>query len=191
MATIKDLAAYLLKRSGDAGPLLSFFVSPELPSEKLARLVFLCDWKHSLDHGEQITDLEWSVSGFGSFGDVVNEVKKHPDLFDLRSYGHMYRPDEVVRLVDEDYQPELEDSEMDVAREIADLERKLNWAEFSQILYSTYPLLRSHSSKRSNLVELAKEYKGSDYYQFLKERKESEGISEKSEEDQSGRLEVV
>lgn len=177
MATVKDLSAYLLKRAADTGHFFSFLRSPELPSEKLARLVFLCDWKHSLDYGGQITDLEWSVSGFDSFGEVLGEIKEYPEMFELRSQGHVRRRDEVVRLVDESYQPQLEDSEKEVADDISEIDRKLNWAEFSQVLYSTYPLLVSQPGRRSNLAELANEYKRSEYYRVFRKMKESKSTS--------------
>jgi hypothetical protein len=154
MAKIEDVITYIYAQYPN--PL-------ELSPSKLLKIMYLIDWRSALVRGIQVTDLQWRVDENGPSCDIeprpvsssewwwpmLNREKRsriHPLIdrwFARRSsgWGSLNADDKAV---------------IDFVLRTA---ASKHFGEFTQLVYSTYPLQRNDRSRaRLDLVGLAKEY---------------------------------
>jgi hypothetical protein len=151
MAELKDIIAYYCKE---------YPHKAELSKARLTKMVYLADWKSAIDRGKQISKIEWIYNHYGPYvDDVANTAQKDP-IFNIESTTNMFGGNkEVVRLRSEKYSPSLHDDEKKILNHIISITSDKYWNTFMELVYSTYPILKSDKYSTLDLVALAKEYK--------------------------------
>ena len=152
MAEIKEIVAYLM-----AG----FPNKDALTTARVTKMVYLADWKSSIDHYCQMTSIKWYFDSFGPFvWDVETVVKNDPGTFrieaGLTQFGSQKK---VFRLINSHYQPTLRDEERAILDHVLKVTKDLDWSRFIQLVYSTYPIVASDRYTHLNLPDLANRYR--------------------------------
>jgi hypothetical protein len=154
MASIRDLLFYLISNYPKAD---------HLSKARVTKMVYLADWKHSIEYDSQITDIEWYFNNHGPFvWDVVETAKENPTLFETESTENFYgEQKKLIKARSIDYDPDLQDTERTVADHVINATSDLNWNRFINLIYSTYPVVSTDQYNRLDLPRLASEYKRS------------------------------
>jgi hypothetical protein len=131
----------------------------ELSKPRLVKLIYLIDWKHALETGEQLTDIKWVNNHYGPYvEDIIELIKERNDIFLLDSYRNRYgKITDKIKLVNK-----LESIEVGENKEIIDfIINKTNhfkWSDFMDIVMSTYPVQSYQRYTELDLSEDAKKY---------------------------------
>ncbi len=154
---LMDVMAYICKK---------YPYARALSKGRLTKLIYLADWKSAKDRGRQITDIEWHYNHYGPYvDDVVDVVIKHDDIFELEADTNIYGSmNDLVKLKKADYgykKLQQLDEDKKILSEIIDKSVKLNWTDFIQLVYSSYPLKVSKRYQDLDLPVLARKYKKS------------------------------
>jgi hypothetical protein len=152
MATIRDAVAYLVA---------NYPHKDELSKARLTKMVYLADWKAALDHGRQITDIDWRFHHFGPYVDDVHRTALEDPAFVVKLERNYYgNLKERIELVDPSRtMVTLHQWEKDIFKHVINETKPLNWNAFIKLVYSTYPILSGSRGARLNLVESSKAYK--------------------------------
>ncbi len=140
--------------------ILSTYPNPsDLSNARVTKLVYLSDWKHVLDHGSQITKIDWYFDNYGPFvWDVKECVEARPDLFRIDQTQNDYDTSKTLfSLKPIGYRPELTQDERDSIAHIIRVTEKLSWSDFIRLVYSTYPVENSPRYTHLNLRQMAEE----------------------------------
>lgn len=132
--------------------ILTFYKSEkEISLQKIVFLIYLCDWKNSIEHGRQMTDIEWKYLDSEFSKKIIaafNEVRTREGFEFKSNYAN------------------LSETELQVIDFIGTLSLKLNTEDFIKLVFSTYPMIRKEKYKSLNLPDLAEDYKSN--YAYLK-----------------------
>lgn len=151
-ASILDLSVYIFRNYPN--PL-------QLSKPRLVKIIYLIDWKHSLDFGEQATDIKWFYNHYGPYvDDVIDEIKAAKDDFEVTTYLNPFGGgnSDRIKLISQrmvDLSPSVKStSDIIIAKT-----NEFEWTTFISIVYSTHPVKTSSKYTHLNLIEDAKKYK--------------------------------
>lgn len=132
----------------------------ELAKARINKIIYLMDWKSSIDRGKQISDIEWIFNHYGPYvDDVENEIRNDERLKISMTFNYYNNPKYLIELTDENVNfNEPNDEEKEILDLVIEVTKKLNWDDFINAVYSTYPITHSEKGSNLNLVKLAKEY---------------------------------
>ena len=136
----------------------------ELSKPRLVKLVYLIDWKHTILNGRQATSIKWYFNHYGPYVDnVIDLIKKNPEIFNVETRINAYGGvSDKIKLLSQ--QPiQIENSIKDSADFIILNTSQMNWTDFINLVYSTYPIKSNSKYTNLNLVEEAKRFE--DYKQ--------------------------
>lgn len=152
MTTLKDIIYYIIDNYPEPS---------HLSKARLTKLVYLADWKHSLDHRCQISSVKWFFDNYGPFvEDVFQTVEKNSDLFDIRYTSTIFGNKKVLlSLRNNGYQPKLPAAARQSIDHIITKTKRLKFEEFIKLVYSTYPILNSEKYTTLDLPAQASEYR--------------------------------
>lgn len=153
MTQLRDVMAYLIRNYPDR-------MSDELSNARLTKMVYLADWRHVLETGQQITDISWYFDNYGPFvRDIEITAAFNPDMFQIEATRNMYgQSKKKFSLVNKDYQPNLKGSEKEALDHIIGVTQRLYWNDFIKLVYSTHPIASSERYSHLDLQEKAKAY---------------------------------
>lgn len=150
MAEIRDVLAYLCK---------NYPYPEELSKARTTKMVYLADWRSSIDYGRQITNITWEFNHYGPYVETVIKTAQHDHAFlvtpTINAYGS---PKEVVSLA-EDFDPSLSSEEQNVLNHVIAATSPKNWSDFIRLVYSTYPIVTQPRYSKLDLINLAQRYK--------------------------------
>lgn len=151
MDKLKEMIAYTLKK---------YPYKDELSNARVTKIIYLADWYSSINHHCQLTDISWVYDNYGPFvWDIKNKTEEFPEVFNIKRTTNMFGGDKVLlSLVDEDYEPDVDEKQRDALKRIIKITKKLNWSEFINVVYSTYPIASSDRYSKLDLVSKAEEY---------------------------------
>lgn len=133
----------------------------ELSKPRLVKLIYLIDWKHSIDYGKQATSINWYFNHYGPYVDTVIElIKSNNEIFEVTSYQNIYgggTSDKIKLTKNEEI--EIDDSVMQASDFIITNTAHKNWSDFINLVYSTYPVKNNSKYSYLNLVEDAEKFK--------------------------------
>lgn len=154
MAPLQDVMAYIIKNYPDS-------IGHELSNARLTKMVYLADWHQALNEGRQITNINWYFDNFGPFvRDIEETAGQNEHLFSVDLGSNMYgQVKKTFALRDARYEPRLTAAERRSLDHIIDVTRKLYWAPFIKLVYSTHPIASSQRYSYLDLVEKAREYR--------------------------------
>lgn len=135
----------------------------ELSKPRLVKLIYLIDWKHTIDNDKQATCIKWYFNHYGPYvDDVINLIKQNPSMFKVGTSINIYGggiTDKIEMKFDGNVT--LDQNIIKSADFIIENTSKMNWSEFINLVYSTYPIKNNSRYKDLNLVEEARKFKES------------------------------
>jgi hypothetical protein len=141
---------------------LSVNYPPEhgLSKTRLMRMVYLADWRGAWTLGRQITHLHWTFGDFGPFSSELIKVLQTPE-FEITSTENEYgNPKNLVSFRGDPASIALKPEEALILDFVIEASR-LDWKEFTELVYSTFPLLVSSRDAAMDLVKIAQDYQSS------------------------------
>ncbi|UDK97157.1 SocA family protein [Lysinibacillus sphaericus] len=154
MVKIKHIVRYFVK---------NYPYKNELSKTRVTKMVYLADWYSSLDYGEQLTDIDWYFDHYGPYvPDVYNAVVEDKHLVineDITAFGTTKAVISLKiknpRNVFESAPIRISDNCKGILDMVIEDTEKLNWNEFIDYVYSSYPIKTSKRYKYLDLPELA------------------------------------
>lgn len=153
MAQLKNVMAWILK---------NYPHEHEMSNARLTKMVYLCDWHHTVYSNSRMTDIRWYFDNHGPFvWDIKDEVSERPKWFRMINTVNMYGSRKsLIQLVKNDYDgSDLIDSEKNTVKSIIERTKSLYWDDFITYVYSTYPILISEKYSYLDLENLASEFR--------------------------------
>ena len=145
----------------------------KVSSIKVLFLIYLCDWKSSMDLGHQITNVKWRFIDENFYGGMVEKVEKVLDETIKNKYQESWTTKFIKSLyifntdVESHKIDSLSREELKVVSFVNKLSKDLPVNDFIKIVYSTFPMITAEKNTSLDLVGLAKSYK--EYYDFSME----------------------
>lgn len=153
MAEINDVVNYLVSKYPAEK-------REHLSKARLTKMVYLADWKSSLDHGEQITDIEWFFHRYGPYVSDVVEAVLNDDKLHIKTTSNAYGyPKETIEVLSPGFHPSLTERDVKVLDHVVKTTENKSWDDFLKLVYSTYPIVKESRFSTLDLVVLAREYR--------------------------------
>lgn len=150
MAQLHDVMAYVCQ---------NYPHKRELTKAKLAKIIYLADWRFAVERGEQITGIEWQFNHYGPYvSDVVDTARGRAEFTVEADRTFWGNPKEVIRC-NAEFVPDLTSEEREALDVVMSRVAPLPWDPFIKLVYSTYPILVSDRGAKLNLPELAERYR--------------------------------
>lgn len=140
--------------------LLNYPNLQELSKPRLVKLIYIIDWRYTIENGKQYTDINWVYNHYGPYvNDVINLMKKNPNIFKVETYSNPFGGGNTDKfdLVDKT-KIELDENIKSIVDRFIDYTYKLTWSEFINLVYSSYPIKVNLKYSTLNLKELAIEF---------------------------------
>ncbi|WP_168193864.1 Panacea domain-containing protein [Lysinibacillus sp. SGAir0095] len=156
MVKIKHIVRYFVK---------NYPYENELSKTRITKMVYLADWYSALKHGHQLTDIKWFFDHYGPYvSDVFNAVAEDRHLTIKHDYNAFGNPKDVVALKKSHHVFDSPPIRIDnhykvVLDEVIEDTQQLNWNEFIDYVYSSYPIKSSIRYHYLDLVNLGRECK--------------------------------
>lgn len=132
----------------------------KLPNARLTKLVFLSDWKSSLDKWIQISNIQWYFDFYWPFvKDIENEIWLNLDIFKIEEEYNWNWNKKKIFSIKPWYIPKLNEDQKKIINFVIEITKKLDFNNFIKFIYSIYPIYKSRKFTYLNLIELANEYK--------------------------------
>ena len=149
---ISNIIKYLLKE---------YPHKSELSASRLTKMIYLMDWKSSIDFGRQITDAQWHFDHYGPYvDDFVKLAKEDKDISVVNTSNYFGGKKQLFKFsekIDEDFS--LTKEQKDVADFVINATKQKNYEDFIQLVYSTYPVMSNDRYSDLDLVSSAAKYK--------------------------------
>ena len=156
MAELKDIIAYILQE---------YPYKAELSNARVTKMVYLSDWKHSLDNGTQLSPITWYFDNYGPFvWDVKNVAEADPALFRVEKGRTPSGGEKVTLSLARSYRSNLTPPERKAIDHVIKTTQDLSFLKFLNLVYATYPVRVTERYQVLNLPELAASYRASGLY---------------------------
>lgn len=131
----------------------------ELSKARLNKIIYLVDWKSSIDRDTKITNIDWLFNHYGPYVREIENLITDDDRFSILSTRNIYGNEKNLITLKEDKNfQEPNDTEKETIDFVIDKTRKFNWKKFIELVYSTYPIISQERGTTLDLVALAREY---------------------------------
>jgi len=151
MADLKNVVAYLVTHYPHKN---------ELSKARLTKMIYLADWKSTLDRGEPITDISWKFNHYGPYVDDIYKLALDDPNFEVQSelnrYGHLK---ERIVMKSKNIDIRVSDEEASILDHVIEQTRRLTWDPFIKLVYSTYPVLSGTRGEKLDLLKAAQQYR--------------------------------
>lgn len=150
MASLSDALAYLvLHVSGEEGISVS----------RLSKLLYLADWRAEITQRSRPSRVEWAHGVQGPWSkEIQNLVRKDNKHFSFSEETAGRGKKTMVHLAADCPSPILSPEEQQVLDFVIDRAGLLSWADFTSLVYSTYPVVKTVPQSALDLRVLASEY---------------------------------
>ena len=143
---LKEILYYILKKEWS------------LPNSRLTKLVYLLDWKYSLEQWKQYTNIKWYFDYYWPFvKDIEKIIEENPDWFKTNIISDIYWNKKYFS-INWNHELNLSDNLKNYINSIIYRTSKLSYSWFIKFVYSTYPIYKSKKFEYLELEKLAKEY---------------------------------
>jgi len=133
----------------------------ELSASRLTKMIYLMDWKSSIDNGAQITNAKWHFDHYGPYVDDFVRLAREDKGISIESASNFYGgKKQLFKLSDTfDGKVEITPEQKKIADFVIDATKQKNYEDFIQLVYSTYPVISSDRYTDLDLVIMANKYK--------------------------------
>lgn len=131
----------------------------ELSKPRLVKLIYLIDWRYTIETGNQYTNINWIYNHYGPYvNDVINLMKEKKQVFKVESYQNNYEGvTDKFTLIDKS-EINFETTIKNISDRFIDYTYKLTWSDFINLVYSSYPIKNNLKYSSLDLSTLAKEF---------------------------------
>ncbi len=151
MNTLIDIVKYLY---------LHYPYHGELSKARVVKMIYLADWRSCLVRETQITNIHWYFNHYGPYVSEIIDAIRNDDDFSIQSATNMYGDTkEIIVLKNTQCRVDLTEDVSDILDFVIEKTSKLNWTDFIDLVYSTYPVATQPRYSYFDLVKLSKEYK--------------------------------
>lgn len=151
MATLKDAMAYVCSK----------YPGSDLSKAKLAKILYLADWKSAIEGRPQITPVVWKFNHYGPYVTDVIDTARENDEFSLSTEWTLFGNRKTIVKYHGAEPNSLTDNERATIDEIVKRVAHLSFEAFLKLVYSTYPVVVSDRGSTLDLGRLAAEYRQS------------------------------
>jgi hypothetical protein len=150
VAALIDIVYYLLK---------NYPHKHALSDERVAKMIYLADWRSALRRGRQISDIEWFFDGTGPFvRDIDRAVAGNPLLISKRRTKAAHYASKNILTISKGHEPGVSEEEKLILDFVIDYTKERDWDNFIRLVYSTYPALTSDRYDSLDLVKNAERF---------------------------------
>ncbi|WP_204991404.1 Panacea domain-containing protein [Sphingomonas molluscorum] len=122
-------------------------------------MVYLADWLSLINGKPSVSSIDWYFDNYGPFVWDIKRCVENSDTLNLRRTSTVFgNKKEVVELNNDNYTPVVDNDTKWAIDHIISETKKLNWADFIRLVYSTYPVASSQKYTVLDLPTLAQEY---------------------------------
>lgn len=131
-----------------------------LSSSRVTKIIYLIDWKSSIETSSQITNIKWYFNHYGPYvDDIIRAAEKDDDIeisIQSTQYGGKKRLLKSKR--DGDEGDVFEDGVKDVVDFVISATKDKSYQDFIKLVYSTYPVVASDRYTEIDLENCASKY---------------------------------
>lgn len=150
MAKLSDVLLYLCEKYPNKS---------ELSNARLTKMVYLSDWRSSIEHNRQLTNLKWVFNHYGPFlPEVLEKARQTPGLAVRSDTNFFGSRKEVIERKGPLPHLELSQTETDIMDAVIRETKALYWKDFIGLVYSTYPIVTQDRYVPLDLPALASLY---------------------------------
>lgn len=134
----------------------------ELSKSRLTKMVYLADWKSAIERGFPITDIQWRYDYYGPFVDEIFELVLADSDFNVIISSNKFGDKKYIITLRNPQKPlikSLTEADVEILKYVIDSTKSLFYNDFIQLVYSTYPILKSEQFTPLDLIDIAKSYK--------------------------------
>lgn len=151
MEILKDILAYFC---------LKYPYPDELSKARLVKMLYLADWKNSIENQTQLTNTEWIFNQYGPYVNDIIETIKYDNRFEIINQTNSYgTPKQLIKVTSNYEIVNLNEQNKQILDFVIKATSVLNYSDFIDLVYSTYPIKVSSKMSQLNLVQLANDYK--------------------------------
>jgi len=151
MSKILDLIRYILEK---------YKYKDDLSKARLNKIIYLIDWVSAIRRDRQITPIRWYYNYYGPYVKDIEKAIQEDDRFEIKKGLNYYGNEKnVIFLKKDEAFNDLKEEEKEIVDFVIENTQNLNWSDFMNLVYSTYPIVKAEKFSNLDLVELAKEYK--------------------------------
>jgi hypothetical protein len=152
MSKLKNIIEYIIS---------NYPQSNELSKPRLVKLIYLIDWKHSIDNGVQFTDIKWYFNHYGPYvEDVIDLMKSESETFEVISYENPYSGGRTDKFkLKKSVNPIINEKALNAAKFIIANTFHMNWSQFISLVYSSYPIKNSEKYTYLDLESFSEKFK--------------------------------
>jgi hypothetical protein len=147
---IKHIIAYIIDRYTD---------KKLLSKSRLAKTIYLIDWRSAIQSDKQMTNIEWIYNNHGPYFDVAKMLEGDDRFNVIPIEGATTEPRELVQMKAQLKYDKLKQEDLKVIDWVISYTEKMTTEKFINLIYSTYPIMIQERFSKLELPELAKEYK--------------------------------
>ena len=149
---ISNIIKYLLKE---------YPHKAELSASRLTKMIYLMDWKSSIDFGHQITNAQWHFDHYGPYVDDFVKLAKDDKDISIENTSNYFGGKKQLFKLSEKFKGDfdLTEEQKDIADFVINATKKKNYEDFIQLVYSTYPVISNDRYSDLDLVGSASKYK--------------------------------
>jgi predicted metallo-beta-lactamase superfamily hydrolase len=151
-SVISNIIKYLLKE---------YPHKSELSASRLTKMIYLMDWKSSIDCGKQITNAQWHFDHYGPYVDDFVKLAKEDKDVSVENASTFYGGKKQLFKLSEKFKGNIEitPEQKKIADFVIEATKRKNYEDFIQLVYSTYPIISSNRYSDLDLVSMAEKYK--------------------------------
>jgi hypothetical protein len=151
MTNLEKLIRYIL---------LEYPNTNELSKPRLVKLIYLIDWKYTIEYGNQYTSINWYFNHYGPYvNDIIDLMRTQPNIFQIKSYNNKYEGITDKFLLTDKTPITLSTDVKYITDLFIDYTYKLTWSNFISLVYSSYPIKSSLKYTNLDLVKMSVEFK--------------------------------
>lgn len=149
---ISNIIKYLLKE---------YPRKAELSVSLLTKMIYLMDWKSSIDYGRQITDAQWHSDHCGPYVDDFLRIVKEDKYISVEKTSNYYGEKRQLFKLSEEFEGDfdLTKEQKEIADFVINAAKQKKYEDFIRLVYSTYPVISSDRYGDLDLVDSAEKYK--------------------------------
>lgn len=149
MANLEDILSCIIQK---------YPYKDDLSNARLTKLVYLSDWYNAIHNHEQISSIKWYFDNYGPFvWDIYKEVEKN-DLFEIKYTLNFFGTEKKLIKIKKEKNYDLKKHEINSINKIIEATKDLNYDEFINLVYSTYPIMTTEKYNHLNLINKAKDF---------------------------------
>jgi len=147
MSTLKQVMIYIVN---------SYRHTKSISVSRLSKTVYMADWLAAIKLDRQLTNINWDIRFSGPFAPEIESILTGDEDFQMQGGKNYGNKVQQVAAANDDITVELSPAELRVLDKVLRDTVQLNWNDFLNYVYDTYPVKIQRSTTTIDLVAVAK-----------------------------------